>query len=746
MASETINIAPKLDPQALRRLESTLEDAFSEGGRALSSLKKSTNDFWKTAEKAGDVFEKKKRGPQEWVKALDKAQRHQKTLEKHLRTAEATFGKSSKVVEGMRREFERSAKLTSEIEKNSAGARRQIERQTKAQKSAPRGGGGGGGGGGMGLAAGLGAGIAIKGVQALGAALGKTRDVLADVRGEMDAAAKSTAFSVQEYGRLKFAAERSGTSIGALENASLKLNTNLAQGSKRSADALKSLGLSASDLKKLAPEDQFKAISDQLSGVENKTKRTQIEMALFGKAGAELDPLLKGGGEAIDALGDKAESLGRVYDEDAAHAAERFGDAQDNLKDAVMGVASQVAQSFMPMLAGAAEGMVDLIGDNKELIDGVISGITDVAQGIMGVMGEIWEFLQPHLETLWPKILEFAGKLWDSWSNLKEPIFELAEAVFEFIDPLLEMADMLLPIFETIAVQGFGAIKEVVNELTDLASGLVDVFKSFADGNIKDGFIKLGRAILDGLLAPLRIIAGQLVDLADALGASGVVPDSVRAFARRTAMGSVLEILENASKGPEDASDEAPIQIGDAPSGKGKGKGKGTGETEDPPDKKGKGKDRRSARVKKIDADIDKLAEAAAEREFQRVIRSGGSVEEADAAAEEVRKKSKADLSARRDELVRQGTVGGLGGTAPTIPGLSPSGESAAVRLDVGGSGGPPPVQIVNFLPHGRIEIDIITDATDAQGIASEIAGPGSAAILEMLTNAIPNIDSGVRR
>ena len=58
-----------------------------------------------------------------------------------------------------------------------------------------------------------------------------------------------------------------------------------------------------------------------------------------------------------------------------------------------------------------------------------------------------------------------------------------------------------------------------------------DALSALLSGNFADAFASLGRAILSALLAPLKFVARELVALADSVGASSIVANSVRRFA-----------------------------------------------------------------------------------------------------------------------------------------------------------------------------------------------------------------------
>lgn len=74
------------------------------------------------------------------------------------------------------------------------------------------------------------------------------------------------------------------------------------------ADALNSIGLEASKLAQLRPEEQFAALQSSITAIQDPAQRTATAMAIFGRSAGELIPLLTDGG-AID---NAASTLGKM--------------------------------------------------------------------------------------------------------------------------------------------------------------------------------------------------------------------------------------------------------------------------------------------------------------------------------------------------------------------------------------------------------------------------------------------------
>lgn len=93
----------------------------------------------------------------------------------------------------------------------------------------------------------------------------------------------------------KFAAEQSGSSLDAVGSAITKMNVMLGTGDDSTKAALRSVGLSFDDLRKMSPEEAFLAITDALKKTENQAQLTKVGTMLLGKGFAELIPAIRDG-------------------------------------------------------------------------------------------------------------------------------------------------------------------------------------------------------------------------------------------------------------------------------------------------------------------------------------------------------------------------------------------------------------------------------------------------------------------
>ena len=119
--------------------------------------------------------------------------------------------------------------------------------------------------------------------------------------------AQKTGVSVEALARFKKAASTSGTDIDAVSKALVKLSKGMldaSTGNAAAAAAFKALGVSITDssgqLK--SSDDVMLQVANRFAAMPDGVAKTALALKLFGKAGADMIPLLNMGGQAIDKL------------------------------------------------------------------------------------------------------------------------------------------------------------------------------------------------------------------------------------------------------------------------------------------------------------------------------------------------------------------------------------------------------------------------------------------------------------
>lgn len=152
---------------------------------------------------------------------------------------------------------------------------------------------------------------------------------------ELNKMSQKAGVSVDELSKLRYAAELAdvptetlGKSMGKLSKTLVSAATDAAG---PAANAFRDMGVKIQESNgAIRPtSDILGDIAEKFSGYKDGAEKTALAIALFGKAGAEMIPLLNLGKEGLQEASDEAKKFGLVLDKQTAMQMESF---QDNLK------------------------------------------------------------------------------------------------------------------------------------------------------------------------------------------------------------------------------------------------------------------------------------------------------------------------------------------------------------------------------------------------------------------------------
>ena len=202
--------------------------------------------------------------------------------------------------------------------------------------------------------------------------------------------ANKTGMTVEELSALQYAAKQADVEFGTLSSALVKFNRGIAEantGNKSAASAFTQLGISLSTVKALKPDELFLLAAQRISELGSEAERTKAEVDLFGRSGADLDPLFTGGAEGINRAKEAAKQLGAVISTDANKKVTELGDKADQLKSKWDSFATNLLGRSAPTIIRALE-LIEAQSNRSTLENFFrnISGIT-AAEGLGLVTG-----------------------------------------------------------------------------------------------------------------------------------------------------------------------------------------------------------------------------------------------------------------------------------------------------------------------------------------------------------------------
>ena len=242
------------------------------------------------------------------------------------------------------------------------------------------------------------------GVLALGAGL-SAAGVVAFAKGAIDAAdnmrdlSQKTGVSVENLSRFQQAAQMAGTDIEGVGKAMGKLAKGMFEaaqtGKGPASEALRSLGISAVDASgKLRGTDQVMLdVADRFQRMPDGAQKAALAVQLFGKAGADMIPMLNEGRQAI-------EGLAATMSTEFANKADAYNDSLAATKAVFGQIGMEIANQLLPYLSSAVDwiakvgiGFRDYVVANKEPIRQTIETIGGIAKAIgpwiLGIGGVI---------------------------------------------------------------------------------------------------------------------------------------------------------------------------------------------------------------------------------------------------------------------------------------------------------------------------------------------------------------------
>lgn len=219
----------------------------------------------------------------------------------------------------------------------------------------------------MKMAAGL-AGAAVVGKQLFDGLRGSIQ--AADDIAKMSERIGASTEALSEY---RYVADLSGISFQTLTMGWQRMTRRISEaagGMGEARDALAELGLSASYLNRLAPEQQFEILADAIGSVENPADRVRLAMRLFDSEGVALVQTMERGSAGIREMRAEAAGLGLTLSRDAATGAEEANDAISRLSASWDGFKQTMATAITPGVVASLQAITDFIAGqyNKDAL------------------------------------------------------------------------------------------------------------------------------------------------------------------------------------------------------------------------------------------------------------------------------------------------------------------------------------------------------------------------------------------
>jgi hypothetical protein len=213
-----------------------------------------------------------------------------------------------------------------------------------------------------------------------------------------------SAESLQRFGQL---ASESGSSIDQVAAAFSRLTINIQKaqgGTGAQADALRELGLSASELANLSPEEAFLRLADALQQAGGSNSSYAAALDLIGNRQRDLIPLLAQGSDAVRAQADAIDVASADVVAKVDEIGDRFGRLGQQIAVGLGPAVAFIGQAFLTAFAiveAAVGKLASSITSSFAAVGQVLGGNFKAAGAIMrgeaDATAEQWDALQKKL-------------------------------------------------------------------------------------------------------------------------------------------------------------------------------------------------------------------------------------------------------------------------------------------------------------------------------------------------------------
>jgi hypothetical protein len=219
-----------------------------------------------------------------------------------------------------------------------------------------------------------------------------------DAADETNKMAQKIGVAVKDVAGLQLAFRQAGIEGGALQTSMSKLSVAIANGN----DALVAMNINTrnADGTLKSTRQVLGEVADKFASYEDGASKTALAIQLFGKAGAELIPLLNAGADSLDAFDEMARKLGLTLTAETAARAEKFNDTLDLMGQGFKGISMQVAAELLPTLEGLADQFFSSMteGDRlKRIAEGLSLGL----KGLYITVVLVYEAVETMVDTLY---------------------------------------------------------------------------------------------------------------------------------------------------------------------------------------------------------------------------------------------------------------------------------------------------------------------------------------------------------
>jgi len=244
-----------------------------------------------------------------------------------------------------------------------------------------------------------------------------------------------------------------------------------AGGSKSATEAFKKLGVSWDDGNgKLKSQEVIMSEAiNALAGMEDGSERAKLATELFGKAGAEMAPMLNTGAQGIEDLKNRAHELGLVMSDESVNMGVVLGDTIDDVKATFGAIITKIGVEVMPVI----QNLLDIVLQNMPQIQATVAPVfeflssffTIAVEKIGNLASSLSDILAPAFETM---------STWFSGSGAESA--EIFNIAFDAIGIVIKAVAEIVAWFITVLDQYVFKNQETMTFIKEIWDGIKETF------------------------------------------------------------------------------------------------------------------------------------------------------------------------------------------------------------------------------------------------------------------------------
>ena len=311
--------------------------------------------------------------------------------------------------------------------------------------------------------------------------------------------AQRLGINVEKLQALQMAAKLSGVDdiTTALQKVTVAVG-KATEGSEEQAKAFSNIGLSVQELAAMSPEEQFLAIQKAIAALPTPAERAAAAVALFGRSGVELLPLMNQNLKEVDA---RMRRLGAIVGEDQVEAIASMNDELDVVWKTFDGIIATVDGNLSPIVEEMATQFLSFVEEfnSANASSGGVAGvITNALLDVADYFAGIFDSTVAGFDGFGVTLTE-AGAVFEFVGNIFTSVAEALRAGFN----LFQIAGNVLAIGLGKFLEGIGSwvssdLEQAGKDMAQRASEQADQNAREMEAAASNSANAAGRAIFGG--------------------------------------------------------------------------------------------------------------------------------------------------------------------------------------------------------------------------------------------------------